>query len=72
MKKSPKRPVSPYAADVKTTPEVSGCDTQDMPDMLSVREHPVVYGLYGNENVPAHKGGYPATVSNQKGGKEAK
>jgi hypothetical protein len=66
VKKSPKRPVSPYAADVKTTPEVSGCDTQDMPDMLSVREHPVVYGLYGNENVPAHKG-YLATVSNQKG-----
>lgn len=64
MKKSPKRPESPYAADVKTTPVVAEYDF----DLLPPRADLSIINITESVPAPGHKG-YPATVSNQKGGK---
>jgi len=62
VKKSEKRPVSPYAGYVCTTPEPVEADTPG----LSVRVDLSIDNMHEAVPAPAHKG-YPATVSNRKG-----
>jgi hypothetical protein len=68
VKKSEKKPVSPYAAYVCTTPEPAEADSE----MLSCRADLSIVNIHESVPAPAHSG-YPATVSaNKKGGKSAK